>query len=285
MSRFIAHHEHAHHNTLPRVLSIAGSDTGGGAGIQADIKTLGACGAYALTAITALTAQSDQGVQAVWPVMPEQLLLQIECALSFQPAAIKLGMLGTGALAQVVADCLTAYPHIPVIADTVICASSGAALLDEEGIDILRDVLLPRACIVTPNRHEARLLFGSDDDKTLHSWVLKHRVPILLTGGDSVLHAVGDPQFCTDTLITTEYIEHLTALYVETPNQHGTGCTLSAALAGFIAHGFSLPEAVNYARQFVQQALQAGATQHWPDNGPLHHFFAFGTNDPSETAP
>jgi hydroxymethylpyrimidine/phosphomethylpyrimidine kinase len=271
--------------TPPRVLSIAGSDTSGGAGIQADLKTISACGAYALTAITAITAQDPNGVQAVQPVTAEQLRQQIDCALRYAPAAIKLGMLGNAALVQVVCDCLTAQPHIPVIADTVIRASSGAALLDDAGVQLLREHLLPRAQLITPNRQEARTLFGDDDERTLQTWVRQHRVPLLLTGGDSGLGIAGELRFCTDVLITADNIEHLTAPRIDTANHHGTGCTLSAALASFIAHGFSVVEAVQYARHFVQQALRAGATQHWPGHGPLHHFFAFGQRAVSETAP
>ncbi len=112
-----------------------------------------------------------------------------------------------------------------------------------------------------------------------------HGTALLLTGGDSGLSVAGEPRFCTDVLITADNIEHLTAPRIDTANHHGTGCTLSAALASFIVHGFALVEAVQYARHFVQQALRAGATQHWPGHGPLHHFFAFGQRAVSETAP
>jgi len=276
-----------HHtlNTLPRILSIAGSDTSGGAGIQADTKTISACGAYALTAVTALTAQDPDGVQAVWPVSTEQLRQQITCALRYEPTAIKLGMLGNAALVQVVLDCLRTHPHISVVADTIIRASSGAALLDEEGVVLLRDQLLPRATIATPNRQEARVLFGDDDERSVQAWVRQHRVTVLLTGGDSTLAVAGEPRYCTDILITPNSIEHYTAPRIETDNHHGTGCTLTAALASFLAHGFSIPEAVQYARHFVQQALRAGATQHWPGHGPLHHFFAFGHRAVTESSP
>ena len=271
--------------TPPRVLSIAGSDSSGGAGIQADLKTISACGAYALTAITAITAQDPDGVQAVWPVSEEQLRQQIDCALRYTPAAIKLGMLGNAALVQVVCDCLAAQPHIPVIADTVIRASSGAALLDDAGVQLLRDHLLPRTQLITPNRQEARVLFGDDDERSVQAWVRQHRVTVLLTGGNSTLAVAGEPRYCTDILITPNSIEHYTAPRIETDNHHGTGCTLTAALASFLAHGFSIPEAVQYARHFVQQALRAGATQHWPGHGPLHHFFAFGHRAVTESSP
>ncbi|HSC75946.1 MAG TPA: hydroxymethylpyrimidine/phosphomethylpyrimidine kinase, partial [Pseudomonadales bacterium] len=135
--------------TPPIVLSIAGSDTSGGAGVQADTKTISACGAYAMTAITALTAQGPDGVRAVWPVTTEQLGKQIEAALVYRPAVIKVGMLGNAELANVVADILENHPHIPLVLDTVSRASSGATLLDAAGVQVLRERLLPRATIIT----------------------------------------------------------------------------------------------------------------------------------------
>lgn len=259
----------------PIVLSIAGSDTSSGAGIQADIKTISACGAYGMTAITALTAQNPAGVQSMWPVTAGQLTDQIEAALAYHPAAIKIGMLGNAELAHVVADILSAHPRIPLVLDTVIRSTSGAALLDNAGVQVLRERLLPRATIITPNRQEARELFDEADEAALLAWARDTGVALLVTGGDSELAIAGDARFCTDVFISHD-IEHLTAPRVETRNHHGTGCTLSAAIASFIAHGFSLPEAVQYARQFVQQALHAAANQSWPGNGPLNHFFAFG---------
>ena len=259
----------------PIVLSIAGSDTSGGAGIQADTKTISACGAYAMTAITAITSQDPSGVRNVWPVTAEQLGDQIEAALAYHPKTIKIGMLGNADLANVVADILDSHPHIPLVLDTVIRSSSGAALLDSAGIKILRERLLPRATIATPNRQEAYALFDGMDEKQWQTWSVKTGVPLLVTGGDAALALASDARFCTDAFISQD-IEHLTLPWIETQNHHGTGCTLSAAIASFIAHGFSVPEAVQYARQFVQQALRAAANQQWPGHGPLNHFFAFG---------
>ena len=265
----------------PIVLSIAGSDTSGGAGIQADLKTISACGAYAMTAITAITTQDPNGVRNVWPVAAEQLGDQIEAALAYHPKAIKIGMLANADLVNAVADILDSHPYIPLVLDTVIRSSSGAALLDNAGIQILRKRLLPRATIVTPNRQEAREIFDDADEATLQNWTKKTGVLLLVTGGDSDLALAGDARFCTDVLIS-DNIEHLTSSRVETQNHHGTGCTLSAAIASFFAHGFSVPEAVQHARQFVQQALRAAANQQWSGYGPLNHFFAFGKTVTSE---
>lgn len=264
----------------PRVLTIAGSDTGAGAGIQADTKTISACGAYALTAITALTAQDPDGVQAVWPVTAAQLSTQIRCALRFSPAAIKIGMLGDAALVHATADALVHAPSIPLVLDTPIRASSGAsgaALLDDAGVQALKERLLPQATLVTPNRQEARALFGSEDERDWQDWVQATGVAVLITGGDSHPALAGELRFCTDVLVTPSGTEHLTSPRVETRNDHGTGCTLTAAIASFLAHGFPLPEAVHYGRHYVQRALQSAARQHWPGRGPLDHFFAFGS--------
>jgi hydroxymethylpyrimidine/phosphomethylpyrimidine kinase len=267
----------------PIVLTIAGSDTSGGAGIQADLKTISACGAYGMTAITAITVQKPSGVSAVWPVTSEQLGEQIEAALTYQPAAIKIGMLGNAGLANVVADILAGHPDIPLVLDTIIRSTSGAVLLDSPGVQALRERLLPRATIITPNHQEARELFGNADEAALWAWAKNTGAALLLTGGDSALTLAGDLRFCTDIFISSD-IEHLTSPRVETQNHHGTGCTLSAAIATFIAHGFSLPESVQYARQYVQQALRAAANQSWQGNGPLNHFFAFGKPVKPETA-
>ena len=170
----------------PIVLSIAGSDTSGGAGIQADIKTISACGAYAMTSIAAITTQDPNGVRNVWPVTPEQLGDQIEAALAYHPAVIKIGMLGNAALANVVADILDKHRDIPLVLDTVIRSSSSAALLDSDGVQILRERLLPRATIVTPNRQEARELFDDTNELTLQSWTKKTGVLLLVTAALSL---------------------------------------------------------------------------------------------------
>lgn len=260
----------------PCVLTVAGSDTSGGAGVQADIKTVGACGAYAVSAITALTAQGSAGVQAVWPVTPTQLEQQLACALQYEPRAIKVGMLATAELVRVVQAMLPPRDRVPLVLDTVIRASSGASLLDDAGVVCLRDTLLSRATIITPNQQEAVVLFPGADETEIQQWVRETGTAVLITGGDSHLAVAGEPRFCTDVLITPNEIEHVTLPRVETDNHRGTGCTLTAALAAFLAHGFPLVEAVQCARHFVHRALQGGESHQWPGSGPLHHFFALG---------
>ena len=267
----------------PRILTIAGSDTSAGAGSPADIKTIAACGGFALPVLTAITAQDPAGVQAVWPVTQVQLQQQLDCALRFQPQAVKIGMLASAELVDVVANVLATLPGIPVVLDTVIRASSGSALLDEAGVQQLRERLLPHATIITPNLQEAAQLFPGEDE---HDWLVRVRdtgVAMLVTGGDALPAVEPLPRYCTDVLVMADSIEHLTLPRVETENHHGTGCTLTAALATFLAHGFPLAEAVNLARQFVHQALLGARQQSWQGHGPLNHFFAFGRQHAVET--
>ncbi len=252
-----------------RVLSIAGSDTSGGAGIQADIKTISVCGCYALTAITAITAQDHSGVRGVWPVTATQLHEQIDAALSYAPDAIKIGMLGNAQLVNCVADMLERCAGIPVILDPIIFSSSGRALLDEEGVDLLRARLLPRATLITPNTAEARELFGNDFLKVAQLWSHKTGVAVLITGGDT------DNEQCTDILIQGAQQKTFCSPHIETRNQRGTGCTLTAAIASFMAQGLMLEESIEHARGFVRRALAAAQADKWRGNGPLQHFHEF----------
>jgi hydroxymethylpyrimidine/phosphomethylpyrimidine kinase len=257
------------HNIPVCVLSIAGSDTSGGAGIQADIKTISVCGAYALTAITAVTAQDGERVHGVWPVSAQQLRIQIDAGLSYKPAAIKIGMLGNSELVSVVAEALSQHPEIPVILDPVIFASTGAVLLDEEGVDTLRSRLMPLVTLITPNVSEARELFGSEYKEVAHLWSEKTGVAVLITGGES------EDEFCTDILIQGEHQEDYRSPRIETRNQRGTGCTLTAAIASFMAQQLSLVEAIHNSRGFVRRALSAAQADKWRGHGPLKHFHEF----------
>ncbi|HQQ62854.1 MAG TPA: bifunctional hydroxymethylpyrimidine kinase/phosphomethylpyrimidine kinase [Pseudomonadales bacterium] len=256
-------------NTPICVLSIAGSDTSGGAGIQADIKTISVCGAYALTAITAITAQDGEGVHGVWPVSAQQLRSQIDAGLAYKPSAIKIGMLGTAELVTVVAEAISQHPGIPVILDPVIFASSGAVLLDEDGVDTLRARLMPLATLVTPNESEARELFGNEYREVAQLWSEKTGVAVLITGGES------ESEYCTDVLIQGEQEEEFRSPRIETRNQRGTGCTLTSAIASFMAQQLSLTEAIHNSRGFVRRALSAAQADKWRGNGPLKHFHEF----------
>jgi hydroxymethylpyrimidine/phosphomethylpyrimidine kinase len=254
-----------------RVLTIAGSDSGGGAGIEADIKTISALGAYACTSITAVTAQNTLGVAGVHPLPAAFVRLSIETVLSDIGAdAIKLGMLANEEIIRAVAACLPA--NIPVVLDPVMVATSGAILLPPDAIQSIRTLLLPRAALVTPNLPEAAKLTGLPV-ATQAEQIAAGRA-LLAMGANAALikggHASGD--MLTDYLITPEAVEAISLPRLHTKNTHGTGCTLASAIATGLAQGMSLPAAVHRARNYLQQAI-ATAPNFGAGHGPVNHFF------------
>lgn len=255
-----------------RVLVIAGSDSGGGAGIQADIKAITAMDAFAMTAITALTAQNTLGVHGVMPVPVEFIRQQIEVVMQDLGAdVIKIGMLGDSATIHAVAAALRDLARdVPVVLDPVMVAKGGHPLLAQQAVETLRTDLLPRAAVVTPNLPEAEALTGQPVGS----------VSEMLTAA-AALHALGVPavllkgghlesDMITDLLATDEGIEAFTASRIETRHTHGTGCTLASALAAGLAQGLSLQDAVIRARAYVRSAME-----HAPGlgqgHGPLNH--------------
>jgi hydroxymethylpyrimidine/phosphomethylpyrimidine kinase len=244
---------------MKTVLIIAGSDPGAGAGLQQDLKTATLLGVYGLTVVTALTVQNSLGVQAVQPVAPELVEAQLEAVLADFPVdAVKIGMLAKGATVRAVARRLrdmTERP--PVVVDPVLAAGRGGALLEEEGIDLLKTELFPLATILTPNVPEAERLTGmsietpdhlEDAARQLHAlgpaWVLAK-------GG----HLAGDP---VDVLTDGKNAYHLPGARLPAPHNHGSGCLLATALAAHLAQGLTVPEAVNQARELVVAALRHG---------------------------
>ncbi|MDI1245221.1 MAG: bifunctional hydroxymethylpyrimidine kinase/phosphomethylpyrimidine kinase [Rhodoferax sp.] len=261
----------------PRVLSIAGSDSGGGAGIQADLKTFAALGCFGMTAITALTAQNTCGVRAIHPVPPDMLRAQIDAVLDDIGAdAVKVGMLHSPDIVRTVAQAIDRHQLSRVVFDPVMVATSGAKLIDDSAIAVLVAELFPRAALITPNLDEAALLVGrplaSVQDMALAAAELLARGAraVLLKGG----HLAGE--VVTDLLLQAAAEPlWLQAPRISTANTHGTGCTLSSAIAAHLALGASLPEAVQAARDFVRRALQAGASvKTGQGEGPLNHGFA-----------
>jgi hydroxymethylpyrimidine/phosphomethylpyrimidine kinase len=254
-----------------RLLIIAGSDSGGGAGIQADIKTATALCVYAMTAITALTVQDTVRVHAVHPVPASIVRDQIACALDDIGAdAIKIGMLGSGETVEAVADVLGRYPQIPIVLDPVLASTSGTQLLDAEAIDIMISRLFPLAALVTPNLPEAGQLGGMrlcDEDQIICA---AHRLrelgasAVLIKGG----HGGGD---CVrDVFIAETGLEIFESTRIATGSTHGTGCTLSTAIACGLADRLPLHDAVAAARVFVRAAI-ASAPGFGRGNGPLNH--------------
>ena len=255
-----------------RVLIAAGSDSGGGAGIQADIKTVTALGGYAATAITALTAQNTLGVQGVMPVPLDFIEMQLVSVLSDIGAdALKTGMLGNAATVGRVASVLAEHARgIPLVLDPVMVAKGGARLLDEDAVDAMRRLLFPLAAVVTPNVPEAEALAGMaiPDLAALRragAVLLGLGLPaVLLKGG----HLPGP--VVTDLLMTRDGTLVLEGPHVDTRHTHGTGCTLASAVAAGLAQGRGLAEAVRRAHAYVQAAIVA-APGLGGGHGPLGH--------------
>ncbi len=255
-----------------RVLIVAGSDSGGGAGIQADIKTVTALNGFAMTAITALTAQNTQGVFGVHPVPLAFVRQQIEVVMNDLGAdVIKTGMLGDSATIGAVCDALADFaPMVPLVLDPVMVAKGGHNLLAVEAVASLRQRLLPRAAVITPNLPEAEALTGMpirsvEDMRVAARLLLSLGVPaVLLKGG----HLEGD--MLTDLLATADGIEVFSAPRIQTRHTHGTGCTTASAVAAGLGQGLGLRDAVIRARTYVRAAI-AAAPGFGGGHGPLNH--------------
>jgi hydroxymethylpyrimidine/phosphomethylpyrimidine kinase len=255
-----------------RVLIIAGSDSGGGAGIQADIKAVTALDAFAATAITALTAQNTQGVHGVLPVPTDFIRRQIAVVMEDIGAdVIKIGMLGDIATIDAVCDALAAFaPGVPVVLDPVMVAKGGHHLLAEDAVAVLRTRLLPLATVITPNLPEAEALTGvviateAAMDAAARSLLELGAPAVLLKGG----HLPSDT--VVDLLATVDGIEAFAAPRIQTRHTHGTGCTTASAVAAGLAQGMSLRDAVVRARAYVRQAI-ASAPGFGHGHGPLNH--------------
>jgi hydroxymethylpyrimidine/phosphomethylpyrimidine kinase len=258
---------------IARVLTIAGSDSGGGAGIEADIKTISALGGYACTTITAVTAQNTLGVFGVQVMPAEFVRLSIQTVLADIGAdAIKLGMLANADIIGTVADTLP--DKIPLVLDPVMVATSGAVLLPDDAIAALRDRLIPKAAIITPNLPEAAKLCGFSLDgaadylKAGHALRAMGAAAALIKGG----HADGD--MLTDTLVHEGGVETFLLPRIETMHTHGTGCTLASAIATGLAQGMTLIDAVRRARYYLQNAILA-APGFGAGHGPVWHGVEF----------
>ena len=255
-------------------LTIAGSDSGGGAGVQADIKTFSALGVYGASVITAVTAQNTRAVTAVHPVPEPMVAAQIAAVLEdLDVAAVKIGMLGSPALIATVADALAGYAG-PVVLDPVMVAKSGAALLPPEAVAALRERLVPRATLLTPNLPEAATLLGeaqAADDAAMQA---QGRALLGLGAGAALMkggHGAGET--CTDWLVRADGATALRAPRLATANTHGTGCTLSSAIAAGLAKGMALDAAVAAAHGWLHAAIRAAdRLRVGHGHGPVHHF-------------
>lgn len=261
----------------PIALTIAGSDSSGGAGIQADLKTFTVLGVYGASVITALTAQNTTGVQGVHAVPPEFVAAQMRSVLGdLRVGAIKTGMLATAAIIRAVADALAELgPDIPLVLDPVMVATSGDVLLAADAIDTLKTVLIPRAALITPNLPEAAELLGkpiaaseTEARAQLDALAKLGARAVLLKGGH------GSSGEAVDFLAADGAVIRLASPRIDTRNTHGTGCTLSAAVAAHLALGADLATAVRNAKDYVHRAIQAGAgLKIGAGSGPVDHLF------------
>lgn len=263
-----------------RVLVVAGSDSGGGAGIQADIKAITALDAFAMTAVTALTAQDTRGVHGVIAVPADFLRQQMECVLADLGAdAVKTGMLGDASAVALVAEVLAGV-SVPIVVDPVMVAKGGAALLAGSAVDVLKRVLLPMAALLTPNVPEAEVLTGlsiEDEDG------MRRAGEALLTLGASAVLMKGghlEGAEVVDLLVTPSRVVALRSARIATRHTHGTGCTLASACAAGLAQGLGLEKAVRRARAYVQAAIFS-APGYGAGHGPLNHAV---TVDPARLA-
>lgn len=259
---------------VAKALTIAGSDSSGGAGIQADLKAFTAMGVYGASVITAITAQNTQAVTAVHPVPDDVVALQISAVLNdLDISVIKIGMLGSPSLMAAVRDAIGGFRG-PVVLDPVMVAKSGDALLHDSAIEALRIVLLPRADLLTPNLPEAGKLLNQPEAKTAQAAAAQASA-LLDLGAKAVLmkggHATGDT--CTDLLVTTDDTQSLSAPRIATRNTHGTGCSYSSAIAAQLARGLPLATAVQEAHGWLQGAIaRADELDVGQGHGPVHHF-------------
>ena len=257
---------------MKTALSIAGSDSSGGAGIQADIKTMTMHGVYAMSAITAMTAQNTTGVRAIQEATPEFLKQQLDAVFEdIRPDAVKIGMVSSAELIRVIADRLRFYGAEQIVVDPVMVASAGSSLIRQEAVQVLIRELLPLATLVTPNIPEARVLSGLPIETGADMIAAaKHigdsfQCAVLLKGG----HSLND---ANDLLYLDGKLCWFEGKRIDNPNTHGTGCTLSSAIAANLAKGFDLPQSVRLAKDYVSGALSA-MLDLGHGSGPINHGF------------
>ena len=269
------------HNTkkYTRVLTIAGSDSGGGAGIQADLKTISANGCYAMSVITALTAQNTVGVTGIHAVPVEFVAAQMEAVLSdIGVDAVKIGMLFSPELIRTVAENLQKFNIRTIVLDPVMVAQSGDKLLQDEAITALKTALIPLAHLITPNLPEASVLLGREI--TAAAQIEAAAIELAGLGCGNVLIKGGHPESgdSDDCLYigSEKRIITFPGERIPTRNNHGTGCTLSSAIASFLAKGENVVTAVSHAKEYITGAIRAGADYSLGHgHGPVHHFFRF----------
>ncbi|NLL06816.1 MAG: bifunctional hydroxymethylpyrimidine kinase/phosphomethylpyrimidine kinase [Clostridiaceae bacterium] len=262
---------------MKTALTIAGSDSSGGAGIQADIKTMTANGVYAMSAITALTAQNTTGVTGIMEVTPDFLKEQIkDCVTDIFPDAVKTGMVSSVEIIKIIAESIEEYKLKNIVVDPVMIATSGSRLINDNAIDSLKKFLIPLATVITPNIPESEVLSGIsiktqiDMEKASKIIFEKFGCAVLCKGGHNLNNA-------NDFLLTKESSKWFNGKRINNPNTHGTGCTLSSAIASNLAKGFHLEESVIKAKTYISGALSA-MLDLGKGSGPLNHSFSIQGN-------
>ena len=257
---------------MKTALTIAGSDCSGGAGIQADLKTMTMNGVYAMSAITALTAQNTTGVRAIQDSTPDFLKQQLDAIFEdIYPDAVKIGMVASSELIRVIADSLRYYDAKNVVVDPVMVASAGSSLIKQEAVQTLIKELLPISILVTPNIPEAQVLSGltieNKEDMVIAAKHIgdKYHCAVLLKGG----HSIND---ANDLLYANGELHWFEGKRIHNPNTHGTGCTLSSAIASNLAKGYTLSESVHRAKDYISGAL-AAMLDLGEGSGPMNHAF------------
>ncbi len=260
---------------MKKVLTIAGSDSSGGAGIQADIKTMTMHGVYAMSAITALTAQNTVGVRSIYPVTPDFLKQQIDAVFEdIRPDAVKIGVVPSPELAEIIAERLVFYKAENIVVDPVAVATSGSELSTSETYKIIKEKLFPISTVITPNIPEAELILGmkiknSDDIIKVSEYIAeKYDCPVLCKGGHS-----------TESAKDFLYIKDKSMIWfegrkIDNNNTHGTGCTLSSAIASNLAKGYTLEKSIRFAKEYINSCLGA-MLDIGHGNGPLNHMKGF----------
>lgn len=259
-----------------RLLTIAGSDSGGGAGIQADLKTFSACGCFGMSAITAITAQNTLGVTDIHPVPVSTIQEQVRAvARDIGVDAVKIGMLHSTEVIHGVAEVLSEVSTDSVVLDPVMVATSGDRLIREDAVDALKEVLFPGVTLITPNIPEAEILLGREITKqrdllaAARELTEKFGLSVLLKAGH-----LSEARLEDILVLSTGEVHSFTNERLDTENTHGTGCTLSSAVASWLGHGYELPEAVRRAESYLHGAIVSGAGYRLGSgHGPVNHFF------------
>lgn len=264
----------------PIALTIAGSDSGGGAGIQADLKTFSALGAYGCSVVTALTAQNTQGVQGIFDIAPAFIREQLDSVFSdLNISAVKVGMLSQPEVIDTVVRAINDHQPKYLVVDPVMVATSGDVLLQESAINTLRRTLIPKATLITPNLPEASVLLNCPRPESLEAMIAMVD-PLMELGASAVLlkggHLSSDKGNgkAVDLFHDGETLHKLESVWIETRNTHGTGCTLSSAVTALLARNYPLKEAVRSAKEYVAGAIAHGDNlQIGAGHGPVHHFY------------